>query len=255
MLDFVPISLFIVLLIAGMVGALSVIPLSANINSILKSSEESSQIRQSRSGGWARYFFGYLIVLAIALLIGFYVAQTFPNLGAPFINAWLKGKPLSINLTGLILPLFTGFLIGALFSPLTKYQPENQRVDFYSIPLWKRLIAGILHGGIAEEILFRWGLLSLLILGITMLTGASLSIGGFWIANAIAALAFGMAHLPGSAAAAPMSRRMVFLVLSSNMLAGLVYGYFFWSGGIEMAIAAHIGTHIALQPLAAALSR
>jgi len=255
MLDFVPFNLFIVLVIAGWIGTQSVLPLNASLAAAQAQGNQRGAEQQSALVDWAFYTLIYLGVLTVALCIGFHVLQSGVATGAPLIEAWLEGTQSEISLKELVLPLLSGLALGAVFAPLAKIRPKGQRFDFYSISLWQRLVAGLLHGGIVEEILFRWGLMLLLVFGLAKLTGHEPSNIEFWIANTIAALAFGLAHLPGSATAAPLTWRMTCLVLGSNTIAGLIYGYFFWFQGIEMAMIAHMATHLSLQPLASFLIR
>ncbi|HEY8564819.1 MAG TPA: CPBP family glutamic-type intramembrane protease [Beijerinckiaceae bacterium] len=122
--------------------------------------------------------------------------------------------------------------------------------------VWVKLNA-LLYGGIVEEILLRFGLMTLLVW-----VGARLAPATFgrrpgwvlWPANALAALAFAAGHLPGLAAAVPLDGVLVFRTLALNGAAGLAYGWLYARYGLERAMVAHAATHgmfwLAGSPLA-----
>lgn len=258
-LVFVNWQVFAALLVAGLVGVLSVIPLN---NSVLNSDPNARNESAKLSNVWllerAQQLGIYIIVLSAVLLGGFFFIDQLGIEGAPLVEMWVAGHIEKTQFSTLILPALSGFVIGAMLSPMTLYESKDMRIDFYKIALWKRLLAGVFHGGIVEEILFRWCLLSLLAWGITLIVGANdLGAGDsiFWAANIGAALLFGLGHLPGSVAAAPLTAAGALVVVSSNALVGLLCGYFFWTQGIEAAIAAHVFTHFGLQPSNALLRR
>jgi membrane protease YdiL (CAAX protease family) len=257
MLDLIHWQIFFVLLAAGFVGAESVRPLN---QSILKLSEcrNPASSKRSQAIHWAIRTTIYLAALSLSIISGLILTLHLGSSGAPLIEGALKGVANLSQQDTIILPVLAGLVLGAVMSPLALYQPREKRVDFYNIPIWKRLVAGLFHGGIVEEIVFRWFLLTLFVWSLSFLPGLNSSIDlndTFWIANSITALLFGFAHLPGSAATAPLTKISFLLVIALNVLVGLIYGYFFWVSGIEAAMLAHMSTHVALQPCASLLLR
>ncbi|MFH0784952.1 MAG: CPBP family glutamic-type intramembrane protease [Pseudomonadota bacterium] len=251
-------KIFLVLLTAGILGAQSVGPLNQSVLSSATSDPKSTSVSRSRVMTWTINMSVYLVVLSTAIFTGLILKVHLNTSGAPLIEAALRGTAGPHLWTAIIVPVLTGLALGATISPLALYQPREKRVDFYNIAIWKRLVAGLFHGGIVEEIVFRWFLLSLLVWLLSFLPGFTSSTAPndtFWIANTIAALLFGFAHLPGSAATAPLTKIAFFLVIALNILVGLIYGYFFWISGIEAAMFAHMSTHVTLQPCASLLLR
>jgi hypothetical protein len=101
-----------------------------------------------------------------------------------------------------------------------------------------------ISAGITEETLFRlFGLALLAWLGGLLFydpDGRPNRIV-FWTANILFALAFGAAHLPAQAAIGlPLSPLVVTATLVLNGIGGLVFGWLFWTFGLESAILAHI---------------
>jgi hypothetical protein len=110
-----------------------------------------------------------------------------------------------------------------------------------------RLLTGILYGGLTEEIITRWGLLSLLAWGIHRMFGRRHAQAPTWamlLAILFAALAFALAHLPALAAVMELTPAWVARTLALNLLAGLAYGWLFWRHHLEAAMAAHAATHV-----------
>ena len=101
-----------------------------------------------------------------------------------------------------------------------------------------------ISAGITEETLFRLFGLSL----IAWLGGLLFHDSDgrpkptvFWIANILFALAFGAAHLPTEAAIGlPLNPLVVTSTLVLNGIGGLVFGWLFWTFGLESAVLAHI---------------
>lgn len=258
MLELIHWQIFFVLLAAGFIGAQSVRPLNQSVLTSTESDTKSTSANRSRVMAWAISAGVYLAILSSAIIVGLILTVLLDIPGAPLIEGALRGTASPVLWTTVIMPVLAGLALGVTISPLALYQPKEKRVDFYNIAIWKRLLAGLFHGGIVEEIVFRWFLLSLFVWLLSFVPGFTTSAAPndtFWIANAIAALLFGLAHLPGSAEAAPLTPIAVILAIALNMLVGLIYGYFFWVSGIEAAMLAHMSTHVALQPCSSLLLR
>jgi membrane protease YdiL (CAAX protease family) len=130
-----------------------------------------------------------------------------------------------------------------LFEP---YMPADflTRAEQLSIPL----VAKVLYGGITEEILIRWGLMSFIVWLIAKLAGRGTRIASPWMfvfAIIVTALLFGAGHLPLANALAdtvtPAIKAYVFL---ANGFFGLIAGFLFWKKGLESAILSHMLAHI-----------
>jgi membrane protease YdiL (CAAX protease family) len=258
MLELIHWQMFFVLLAAGFLGAQSVRPLNQSVLAPTGSDTKSTSANRSRVIAWAISTGVYLAVLSFAIITGLILTEHLDTSGAPLIESTLRGTTSPNLWPTVMVPVLAGMVLGVTISPLALYQPKERRVDFYNIAIWKRLLAGLFHGGVVEEIVFRWFLLSVLVWLLSFVPGFTASAAPndtFWIANTITALLFGFAHLPGSAATAPLTQMSFILVIALNILVGLVYGYFFWVNGIEAAMLAHMSTHVALQPCASMLLR
>src|SRR5690606_17750459 len=111
-------------------------------------------------------------------------------------------------------------------------------------------LARILYGGITEEILIRFGLMSLLVWIINKLSG-SLSKGVYFAGILLAAFLFAIGHFPVvfTSMANPSAALLAYVFLG-NTLAGVFYGWLYWRKGLEAAFIAHIVTHLVMMAFA-----
>lgn len=115
------------------------------------------------------------------------------------------------------------------------------------------LILGVLYGGLAEEVMLRWGVLSLFAWGLHRWFGRGGPRPATWVlvlATLASALLFAAAHLPALAAVTTPTAALVARTLVLNTLAGVVYGTLFCRRGLESAMAAHAATHLGFWLLA-----
>nr|WP_225226233.1 CPBP family intramembrane glutamic endopeptidase [Komarekiella delphini-convector] len=123
---------------------------------------------------------------------------------------------------------------------------------------WLNLLTAIFYGGITEEILMRWGLMSLLVWiawkvfkqGITLP-----SQGIYQAAIVLAALVFGLLHLPATAAIVPLTPVVIIRALLLNGIVGIAFGWLFWQYSLEAAMLAHISVHAFTFVLSGLLAR
>lgn len=113
-----------------------------------------------------------------------------------------------------------------------------------SIPL----IARVLYGGITEEILVRWGLMTFLVWAAWRLLGRGTATPPayvVWIAIGLSAMVFGVSHVPSVALAmGSIPAPIVAYITFGNAMFGVVAGYLFWRYGLEVAISAHVLAHL-----------
>ncbi|TXC67001.1 CPBP family intramembrane metalloprotease [Piscinibacter aquaticus] len=117
---------------------------------------------------------------------------------------------------------------------------------------WPALAIGMLYGGLAEEVMMRWGVMSLLAWALwragrrSSASETQPSRRVVWAAIGASALVFALAHLPAVAQSAPLSPALVARTLALNALGGIVYGWLYWRRGLESAMLAHASTHAGL---------
>ena len=106
----------------------------------------------------------------------------------------------------------------------------------------------VLYGGIAEEVIIRWGLMTALVWAGWRVLNRGLpqpSSGVVWMAIVLSALVFGASHLPSVAQLLPaLTADVAAYITIGNALFGLVAGFLFWRYGLEAAIVAHVVAHV-----------
>jgi hypothetical protein len=111
----------------------------------------------------------------------------------------------------------------------------------------------LLYGGITEELLMRFGLM-------TVLVWAGIKLGGGReeVARAailIVALLFGAGHLPALLAHGAPEPALVARTVLLNAALGLFYGWVYWRRTLEHAMLAHAWTHVVFWAATPLLSR
>jgi hypothetical protein len=108
-------------------------------------------------------------------------------------------------------------------------------------------LAGIFYGGITEELMVRWGLMSLLAwAGWKLFRRGRETPGGavMWAAVLVAAVLFGAGHLGAVSAVAPLTGAVVTRTVALNAIAGVAFGWLFWRRSLEAAMLAHMTGHV-----------
>jgi membrane protease YdiL (CAAX protease family) len=260
-------TLFWILLSAGLITTVAVLPYSLAINpdaaEKLKANlaEKGSKLPAMLVIVFASVVQAGLLI-AIAIYFGLNATRAI-GLHLPILDALLSGQPvLPVLFSALPITLLVGFGAGAIISGLERYyfQPRLPNA-FHNIETkqatWMRMLA-CFYGGIYEELLLRLFVLS----GLIWLIGRvwpfpaeQINPVVFWVANIIAALLFGLGHLPATARIARLTPLIISRALLLNGLAGLLFGVLFFSYGLEFAMIAHfcmdIMMHVVLPELMA----
>ena len=191
------------------------------------------------------------VLLAVAVAVGTWLA---PRVGlrAPAVSAWAAGQPVAPALRPQLLPGVCGGVAGALWlGGLSLVQPAAlQPADPASA---MPLVAKLLYGGITEELLVRWGAMTLLVwLGWRLLQRGQRAPGPgvLRMAVALSALLFAVGHLPAAQAlAGALTPQVVSYVLIGNAAFGLLAGWLYARHGLEAAMLAHLLAHAFSHPL------
>lgn len=192
-----------------------------------------------------------LVMTLVAVLVGHYLTPKI-RLGAPVIDAALAEGGVRAALWPILPSAFLAGLASAviLIAHVVYVVPEigrasslGARLSGFEVPLLTKL----LYGGITEELLTRWGLMSLLAWLGWRLVGRPerLNNGMFWFAIVGSALVFALGHLPLLMVISPNPQLwLVAAVLLGNTVPGVFFGWLFWKKGIEAAMLAHMFAHV-----------
>ncbi|MHC0067495.1 CPBP family intramembrane glutamic endopeptidase [Nostoc sp. UIC 10890] len=192
----------------------------------------------------------YSILLAISILIGIGCAYRV-GLHSHLIDHWVlhtdKSPSFAVELKWSLGVGAAGAIVLLLLDRLMQPAlPEALQAANNTERSWLNLLTAIFYGGITEEILMRWGLMSLLVWiawkvfkqGITLP-----SQGIYQAAIVLAALVFGLLHLPATAAIVPLTPVVIIRALLLNGIVGIAFGWLFWQYSLEAAMLAHISVH------------
>ncbi len=204
-----------------------------------------------------------VILYGIVAAIGLVVAGRI-GLGLPFLESWLAGKPdwalvrrfaLPAVLSGLAAGVAIVALENLVFSPalaadLQQLGITTPQISLSDTPAWQGFLASF-YGGVTEEILLRLFVLSVLAwLGRFVNRTAAGRPGqiALWTANILAAVLFGLGHLPATAAAGmPLDAIVVTRAIVLNGVGGLVFGWLYWTFGLEAAMVSHFSADIVIH--------
>jgi len=183
------------------------------------------------------------LVLALLVWAGVTLA---PRVGlrAPAFAALVSGRSIAQALAPQLVP---GILGGLLVAAIPWYFTSHGLIVELHSP--RSLVTAVLYGGITEEILMRWGVMTLLVwLGWRWLekSPGQVSAGAVWAAIVISAVIFGAGHLPSTRLLlGHLTTFAVVSVTAGGALFGIVAGWLYWRYGLESAILCHAVAHVA----------
>jgi CAAX prenyl protease-like protein len=252
---------FIILLGAAVVGIACVTPYSLELSGDAISKAQQ-RMRQPR---WVLVLLQSaqsVVLMGVATGPGLLLAHWI-GLGAPLVEGLLAGNDVTGQALAMIVPaLLLGIASSAvvLLLEITVFWPRLPQAmrEHFPIPsLWKRLLA-CFYGGIDEEILLRLFLLSLLawLIGFAWhLPDGSPTLGALWLANILAAVVFGLSHLPATAALTKLTPLLIARAILLNGILGVAAGYLFWRYGIEAAMLAHFTADLVLHGIGDSIAK
>ena len=185
------------------------------------------------------------LLLAGAVFTGVVLARRV-GLSAPGLSAFAESKPIISALRPQVIPGLLGGLVGgALLWSFSRYAPEalaQLQARFIIPPL-----ARVLYGGVTEELLVRWGLMTLiawLFWRVFQNGRGTPSSAIMYSAISVSAVAFGAGHLPAVyALLGHVPTSVAIFVVVANAAFGFMAGWLYWQFGLESAILAHALSH------------
>jgi membrane protease YdiL (CAAX protease family) len=203
---------------------------------------------------WIASTLAYGILAALGLLIAGRI-----GLGLPLLESWLVGHPIwPLARRFFFKAIFAGILVSlaiialekTLFAAQIASELKQLKTPPGRPPVWAGFLASF-YGGTTEEILLRLFMLSLFAWLFQYLTGSTHRRPGLpflWIANILAAILFGLGHLPATAALGlHIDAMLVTRAIILNGLGGLLFGWFYWTAGLEAAMLCHFSADIVLH--------
>jgi len=244
-----PTSEFLVLFGLALLGTLAVLPYALAL-----SGDKLPEVKLPKPVMLLISVLQTAILMAVATGVGLLAAGPV-GLGAPYLEAALAGKPQPGSILGL-LPLALGLSLAVfvLITVLERFAfaphvPAAIRQADVKTPAWKRFLASF-YGGLGEEILMRLFLVS----GLVWLLGRFWTradglpaTGAYWTGIVLAAVLFGLGHLPTTKALAPLTTALVARAVVLNGIGGIAFGWLYWQYGLEAAMISHFGADILIH--------
>lgn len=187
-----------------------------------------------------------VLLLTLLVALGCWLASKV-GLDAPVVRALVERRSAWPALKPQLLPaLAVGAVVAAILLAYARVTaPWFAGVPHADLPM--PLLPKLLYGGVVEELLTRWGLLSLFVWTAWKAAGSPAPVPGWvYAAGALAAaLLFAAGHLPllflltGHPPA-----KLIWAVIVGNAVPGLLFAWAFRRYGLEAAMLAHALAHL-----------
>ncbi|MBE9141818.1 CPBP family intramembrane glutamic endopeptidase [Planktothrix mougeotii] len=238
-------KLFIVLEFAGLVGVLSLL---ATPPLLIEGAELPLPVETLQLLSLIQPF----ILLSIAVFVGVKLAHKV-NLFAPGFEAIASGNSPFLPLKPQIIPgliggLITGLTLPFIFQLAKPFLPEDFLKNATQFSPNLSILTRLFYGGITEEILLRWGLMTMLVWIAWRFfqqrrgTPHNFAVG---LAIVLSSILFGFAHLPIAFLLTKQPNlALLIYIIGANSFFGLIAGYLYWKKGLESAMIAHVFSHV-----------
>ena len=246
--------LFVILWLAGLTGVLSLLLIDLDALIAILPVPAGTEIPTITPALKLLSLVQPAVILSVAVLVGVVLASKV-GLSSPVAEAAASGGDSVSAFKPQIIPGIVGGLAGGVSLVLiaTALKPFLSpevlaRLGEYGkiLPLPTRL----LYGGIIEELLLRWGLMTLLVWAAWRLfqKGQDRPKSAYFVgAILISSVVFAIAHLPVAFMLFPeMTLALTIFVIVGNSAFGLIAGYLYWKEGLESAMLAHMLAHIVM---------
>jgi membrane protease YdiL (CAAX protease family) len=187
------------------------------------------------------------VLLAVVIFLGLIMSRK-NGFKLPLLEGMVDGGDVMQNFkTKSILSIKLGALAGVLiiiFDYIFSFFIEPFKS--LDIAIWKSFL-GAFYGGIFEEILLRLFFLSLLVWIFSKVLKTSDGIprtSVIWSGIIIAAVVFGLGHLPATALLTSLTPLVIARAILLNSIGGIIFGWLYWKKGLVSAMMAHFTADI-----------
>jgi hypothetical protein len=242
-------KLYLILLIAGTFGAITIWPYTLTLEGgLLQNSPVPLSVLV------AAQIIQTIVLLAFTIFVGLYLAKKV-GLRLPILEGWLEGREVKGYLKSILgisigLGLLAGILIIGL-DYLFSFAGVSINITQASTtpPAWQGFLASF-YGGINEEILLRLFLMTIIawiIFKIKSTEEGKPTNTGMWLAIILAAVIFGAGHLPAVMSLTTLTPLVIVRTIVLNAVGGIIFGWLYWKKGLESAMISHFSADIVLH--------
>lgn len=237
-------KLGLTLFIIGFIGVFSMLTVTIPLESLPK------EVLDKISPQTLKYLvlINPIILLLIAVIVG---SLLFDKVGfsVPTISSILKIEQPKIKFIEQVkFGVFFGLLVGILITVIGIVFKSSLPQEFIEIGVKIKIttVARFLYGGLTEELLMRFGFMTLVVWLIFKIK-KNLNSSTYWAGIFTASILFAVGHFPVvfNAIQSPTISLLTY-VLIGNSIAGLFFGWLYWKKGLEAAFIAHIFAHVAM---------
>jgi hypothetical protein len=242
-------KLYLILLIAGTFGAITIWPYTLTLEGgLLQNSPVPLSVLV------AAQIIQTIVLLAFTIFVGLYLAKKV-GLGLPILEGWLEGREVKGYLKSILgISIGLGVLAGILIIGLDylfSFAGATINVTQAAVnpPAWQGFLASF-YGGINEEILLRLFLMTIIawiIFKIKKTEEGKPTNTCMWLAIVLAAVLFGAGHLPIVMAMTTLTPMVIARTIIINAIGGIIFGWLYWKKGLESGMISHFSADIVLH--------
>jgi membrane protease YdiL (CAAX protease family) len=233
---------FSILVGACVVGSVFVIPFQIGLSPALADL------------GIELYFAAFIQGLVLFSIVTFFGLILARKVG--FTLPILEGEHKRENFVAILKPsilwgVLSGVLIILLALPFGDITFDLLKAEM-AVPIWAGFLASF-YGGIAEEVLMRLFVMSLLtwiFMKIKLSRDTSIQ-----VAIIISAVLFGLGHLPITGALTDITAVVVARAVLLNGIGAIIFSLLYWKNGLESAMIAHFSADIVLHVITPSIAR
>ncbi len=254
-----PWRVFWVLFVAGLAGPAGMMPFVLEMTGPIleKLPPSPSPLSVLLVFGLGQHALTLVVALGFGLLLAAKIGR-----GAPILGAWVAGRGdgppwRPIVRTSILCGVAVGLVSLASFLIFSPRFPDLPLGTQARMALWKRFLA-CFYGGFFEEIVTHLFILSLAawLLGKIWRGPDGLpSIPVFWAANLLVAVLIGIGYLPAALIVMTNTPLVVAAALVLNGIAALLFGYLYWTRGLEAAMLGHLSANVVVLVVGPAIVR
>lgn len=231
---------FILFIILGTPGLLTLLTWSLNSG-------------VSKMHNYMSIFIPSLMVLILSIVAGLIFSKKV-GLESPIITEFASSGKISCRLCNIIIVGIIGGILCCVISVLLGLVSFDSfsKINSEKAP---NLLMTIFYGGINEEIIIHWSVMSFFLWLINLINNKDISnIVRANIAIGASALLFGIGHVPAIyMISKDIDAVYILYVVFGNFMFSLIPGYLFWKYGIESSIIAHSSANMLTYMLAKCL--
>jgi membrane protease YdiL (CAAX protease family) len=238
------IKLGLTLFILGLLGILTMLTVTIPLDNFPK------EVLEKISPQTLKYLvlINPTILLLIAVVVGTILYDKI-GLSVPTISSILKIEQSKTKFIhqikfGVLFGLLTGILttiVGLVF----KSSIPQEFIDLGN-KIKVTTIARFAYGGLTEELLMRFGFMTLVV-WIIFKVNKKLNNSTYWTGIILASILFAVGHFPVvfNVVQNPTTALLTYILIG-NSIAGLFFGWLYWKKGLEAAFVGHIFAHVAM---------